>query len=363
MPDWKALRRRLTSFTPPTLGEALRWLVRLPLRLLKFVVLLPYNLIKFLVHLPRNIWRAWTAGARGIVRLEGWLAVAWGYIREARRWQRILLPRETVVRFLYSHLHPRRVWHALCAWRPRLRPALWDARPGLAAVRGALNWARQLRRHRSRFEDIDALRSILYADDTVLEEDPLRPTLGLRARQTTLNRRRGALLHGLVRYSGAQRIIELGAGYGISSLYLARGLADNYPTHTCLLIALEPDSKRARHVTGHLQRLGYQDFTEVRQGDLEKTLSKALKDAAPLNLAFINMPATEEALLRDFSQIKRHARAGALIILTGIHASPARHHTWTVIRQMPQIAASVDLWEWGIIVIGRGPALHLCARL
>jgi len=37
--------------------------------------------------------------------------------------------------------------------------------------------------------------------------------------------------------------------------------------------------------------------------------------------------------------------------------------TWRAVQHMPQIAATVDLWQWGLVLVGHGPALHLCARL
>ena len=52
-------------------------------------------------------------------------------------------------------------------------------------------------------------------------------------------------------------MLELGAGYGISSLYMAQGLLDNYPGRTCMLITLEKDPERADIVYEHFYRLGF----------------------------------------------------------------------------------------------------------
>jgi len=354
---------RSSGQRPTGCRAMIRRVLLAPFRLLRFLIILPLRLIRFIIYLPRNIWRLWTRGARGIVTLEQQIARLWRGSREGVRLLRLVFPRQEVARALYTGLHPLRLWHGLCALRPRLRPAVWDARPGLAHVPRALQWARRYRRHQSRFEDIEALRSILYADATPLRDEPLEPTIGLIGRRLSVRPRWGAFLHGLTRYTGAQRVLEVGTGYGISGLYLARGLLENFPVRTCLLITLEQESDRARYARNNFQRLGLKDITDVRAGDVTATLEAALKDIAPLNIAFIDGPRDEDTILRCVSQIKRRARPGTFIILTGIHSAPGMARTWRAVQHMPQIAATVDLWQWGLVLVGHGPALHLCARL
>ncbi len=363
MPEGLRLKERFTSLRRLTFREALRWIAGLPLRLLKFIIRLPINLVKFIIFLPRNIWRAWTAGARGIVTLEEKAGTGWGHLKEARRLQRIHLPGSRIGRWLYTTFHPGRAWHRIRARIDPLRRAAWNSAPGLENIPKSIRWARQQHRHRSRFEDIDALRSILYTDNTEISDDPLHPPVSALARQTSISRRQGAFLHGLVRFYGAQRVLALGTGYGLANLYLARGLVDNYPMRTCMLIALEADRDRARYAEKQHDRLGYSDFTDVRTGAGLDALGKALEDTHPLNLVFIDGVHTENDLLRMVAQIRRHTQPGTPILITGIHRSRAMSRTWKTIRAMPQLAATIDLWAWGILITGKGPATHLTARL
>lgn len=357
------LKERITNFKLPTIREALRWLAGLPLRLLKFIIKLPLNLAKFIIFLPRNIWRAWTAAAKGVVRVEEWLGVAWQHLKEARRIQHLHMPGARIGRFVYRELHPLHSIHGILSLLNRLQRGKWDAAPGLSSVPKAARWARQLRRHRARFQDIEALRSILYADHHVLDDDPLKPTTGYLGRRTSLTPRQGAFLHGLVRFSEAQRVVALNTGYGIANLYITRGLVDNYPVRTCMFIAVEPDSERSRHANRSLNQLGYDDFADVRQGDIADKLPDVLEETAPVNMVFIANAAHEDDLLRTVSQVKRKARPGTLIVLAGIRQSPARNRTWQTLCNMPQIAATVDLWRWGILITGKGPAIHLYTRM
>lgn len=363
MADVQRLKERITNFRLPTFREALRWLVGLPLRLLKFIVKLPLNLVKFIIFLPRNIWRAWTAGAKGIVRIEEWLATTWQNLKEARRWQRLHMPTGRVGRFVYRELNPLRLVHGILVLRTRLQPGKWDAAPGLASIPQAVRWARQLRRHRARFKDIEALRSILYADEKVLDDDPLKPTTGYLGRRSSLTQRQGALLHGLVRFGEIQRVVALNTGYGMANLYIARGLLDNYPMRTCILIALEQDSARAHLANQSLRQLGYTDFAEVQQGTIGDRLPEALEETTPVHMVFVASATDENDLLRHISQIKRQARPGTKIVIAGIRQSPARYRTWKTLSNMPKIAATVDLWRWGILITGSGPPTRLHTRL
>jgi predicted O-methyltransferase YrrM len=348
----------------PGIKAILRWIIFSPYYLLRLIVMLPVALVRFLIKLPRRIWWLWTQGALLIVKLEKGLAILWHWLGRAVHWRRLHLPLERLTTAAYLYLHPLRLRHGLYRLRDRFNRAAWD-RPGLEAVPKALRWARQYRRHKSRFQGIEAVRSILYADDEIIaeEEATLKPTRGYLARRTSLSRRWGALLHGLIRYTETQRVLELGAGYGLASLYMAQGLVDNFPVRTCMLIALEKDRERYKQVYKWVYRLGFDDFVDLREAAIEDELGSALEDIAPLNFALIDGPRDENTVLRTFSQVKSKSRPATLIVLTGIHTSPQMARAWRTIKDMRQVAATVDLWQWGIVVVGSGPAVHLCARL
>lgn len=334
---------------------------------IRFVLLLPFRVLWLIIRLPVLLFRGWRYSARQLYRFRKRFLrprQACQRLQDAYRWLRLRLQMDYLLPGLYFHLHPLRGWHALCSLRTRLRGAnAWNTTPGLAAVPKAIRWGRQYRRHTSRFGPVEALRSTLYANDTVLDDFPYRPTVGFLARRLTPPRRWGALLHGLVRYTEAQRVLELGAGFGITGLYLARGLLDNYPVRTCLLVTLEEQSDFTRIARSHFSRLGYSDIVVLLEGRTEDRLAEALDQIAPLNLAFVDTRHDENATLRYFSQIKARSRPGTLIVISGIHRTPAMARAWRAMQDMRHVAATVDLWRWGIVVIGNGPPRRLCARL
>ena len=341
-------RRRL-----PPARQIIRLVLSLPFRLLRFILLLP-------VRLPRYLWLGWKKGALLLYRLRRWLARS----PEVFRWFRRHAPIERLCHALYYRLHPARLGHLIGCLLTRLRGHdVWSAAPGLDVIPKALRWARQYRRHQARFRDIEALRSILYARQDTFETRYGPLSIGYLARRYSTRPRWGALLHGMVLYSEAQRVLELGTGFGVSGMYLARGLLDVYPVRTCLLITIEREAQFARIASENFYRLGFHDFVAVVPGDFEHRLAQALKQIAPVSLAFIDGHHQENAILRDFSQIKARSRTGTLIVLSGIHQSPGMGRAWRTIKDMPRIAATVDLWRWGIVVVGNGPPRHVCARL
>ncbi len=370
---WDRLKDRLKVRLPkrprwPGFKAVLRAIATFPVKLLKFIVLLPVHLVRFLVRLPRRIWLTWKAAAKGLY--VGRLKMAAGirksiyYTREGRRLRQTYLPADRIRHALYARFHPGRVLHRLACLRTRLRgKKVWDSTPGLAVVPRALTWARTYRRHLSRFRDIEAIRSIVYTNETPVEGIEPPPTIGYRARRDSIRPRWGALLHGLVHLSETQRVLELGTAFGLSGLYIARGLLDSFPVRTCYLVTIENNRQFARIAKENFEELGYQDFVHVIEGDFETELAHALNLIAPLQLAYIDGNHDGDATLSYVSQIKSRARPGSLIILDDIHWSPDMTRAWHTIQHMPRIAATVDLWQWGIVVIGPGPALHLSARL
>ena len=346
-----------------TIRQVLRFIVLLPFRLLRFLLLLPFRFIWLLVRLPRKTWHAWKRSAKWLADFRKDSAA---HLRAARRVLRLYAHPRRIGLGLYFHLHPGRILHLLC----RMRSGLTGRRarsavPELAVIAKALVWARQYHRHESRFQGIEALRSRLYVNEMRVRELPAQPTIALLARRQSVPPRWGALLHGLARYTAAQRILELGTGFGISGMYMAQGMLDVYPMRTCLLVTLEHSRDFMRLADDHFRRLGYDDIVETITGDFADTFARALENVAPVNIAFIDAPLamSRDDVLRYFSRIKAHSQQGTLIVLSGIHSTPEMRQAWHMIKKMPRIAATTDLWRWGIVIVGSGPAVHVCAKL
>lgn len=359
------IRRRLADWQRPTFRQVMRRILLSPYYLLRFIVMLPVHLIRFLIKLPRRIWKLWTLAALQLVKAR--LAVLRGYRggQEGMRIARVHSPLRRVLAALYFRLQPQRVTHGLGVWWTRLRRGIWQKHPSLAQVQKAMRWGRQYRRHKARFSDIDALRSILYADDEVIESDPLRPYVRTVARKISIKKKWGSFLHSLIRFTEAQRVLELGTGYGLSGLYIAQGMLECYPMRTCMFITLENDTERINKARYNFRRVGYDDFAVIKSGEMADNLAAALRDLKPPDLVLLDGPA-DGALVQDFfATIQKDSFPGTLVIITNIHRSRSMTKCWRTIKTDTGLAASVDLWHWGILVIGEKDArpVHVWARL
>lgn len=327
---------------------------------LRQILSLPLQLLKLPFRLPKLLRSVLQKTARLIARLRL-------ILRMARHWRRVNLPRARLRRWYNLYLHPARLRHWGCCLRTRLRGRrAWNASPALETVHKAIRWGRAYRRHVARFAAIEALRSRIEADPTPLDRLPGKPTLGELARRDSFRPRWGALLHGLVFHAQVQRALEINTGFGLGTLYLARGLLDAYPVRTCMLITLDEDTPYTKIARKHITQLAYTDFVAFREGPPTDSLPDALETLRLPDLIFIaRPPGSFDHVIgqRDFARLKARAHPGTLIVIEDIHASPGMRRAWEAIRAASRVAATVDLWRWGIVVIGDGPAQHLCAQL
>ena len=79
----------------------------------------------------------------------------------------------------------------------------------------------------------------------------------------------GELLYFLARLVGAKRLVEFGASFGVSTLYLAAAAADN-GGH---LVTTEVHPDKCRAIRRHLKAAQLDSFVTLLEGDARKTLS------------------------------------------------------------------------------------------
>lgn len=88
----------------------------------------------------------------------------------------------------------------------------------------------------------------------------------------------GALLHALVKASGATRVLEIGTAVGYSGLWMATALRTDG-----MLITLERDRTRAETARAHFEAAGVANRVTVMIGDASQYLHKI---AGPFDLIF-----------------------------------------------------------------------------
>jgi predicted O-methyltransferase YrrM len=130
-----------------------------------------------------------------------------------------------------------------------------------------------------------------------------------------ISRETGVLLYMLARSSRAQRIVEFGTSFGISTLHLAAALRDNGGGR---VITTEFEPSKVARARENLTVAGVADLVEIREGDALKTLSRDLPES--IDLVLLD---GAKALYSDILRLlESHLRPGALIVADNADYSP-----------------------------------------
>jgi predicted O-methyltransferase YrrM len=125
----------------------------------------------------------------------------------------------------------------------------------------------------------------------------------------------GRLLYVMARAIRARRIVEFGASYGISSLYLGAAARDN--AGSLITTEVHPDKCAALRET--FQRAGMSDTISLREGDARETLRDM---SGPVDLLFLD--GWKSAYLPIYQLLRPKLRPGAMILADNIaHAGAA----------------------------------------
>lgn len=125
----------------------------------------------------------------------------------------------------------------------------------------------------------------------------------------------GTLLYMLARSSKAQRIVELGTSFGLSTLHLAAALKDNGGG---LVIGTEFEAAKAERAREHLATAGLADFAEIRDGDALSSLAHDL----PASIDMVLLDGAKVLYPRILALLEPRLSHGALIVADNAGDSP-----------------------------------------
>lgn len=124
-----------------------------------------------------------------------------------------------------------------------------------------------------------------------------------------ISRLQGRFLYLVARSLAAQRIVEFGSSFGISTLYAAAAARDE--SGQVIGSELEPSKQRA--ATAHLAEAGLADFAEIRLGDARETLRDV---AGPIDLLLLD--GWKEMYLPILQMLAPRLRPGAVVLADNI---------------------------------------------
>ncbi len=109
---------------------------------------------------------------------------------------------------------------------------------------------------------------------------------------------------------GAQRIVEFGTSFGVSTLYLAAAVKDNGGG---LVIGSEIEPGKVQRARAHLSESGLDAFAEVREGDALETLTDP---GAPVDLVLLD--GWKDLYIPVLDLLTPHLRPGAVVLADNI---------------------------------------------
>ena len=130
----------------------------------------------------------------------------------------------------------------------------------------------------------------------------------MRDKMVALDRDKAAFCYQLCRANKSRRIVEIGTSYGVSTLYLAAAVRDNWGKDG-LVIGTEYEPGKAEAARTHFAEAGFADVIELREGDLRETL-RHLDGPVDFVLVDIWIDMTRPAL----ELVAPHLRSGAIVV-------------------------------------------------
>lgn len=160
------------------------------------------------------------------------------------------------------------------------------------------------------------------------------------------------ILFKLVRKLEPSSCVELGSCVGISASYQATALNMNGKGQ---LLTLEGSPEIAKVAEETLESLNLQNASVVT-GPFYETLKDVLESAKSIDLFFNDGHHDHDAVIEYFNQSLPYLANEAVIVIDDISWSTGMRKAWTEIENDQRVAASIDLQEIGIALVGNNSA-------
>jgi predicted O-methyltransferase YrrM len=129
-----------------------------------------------------------------------------------------------------------------------------------------------------------------------------------------IDRAQGRVLYQIARARGARRIVEFGASFGISTIYLAAAVRDNGGGK---VVTTEMEASKIASARANWSRAGVDAAIELREGDALETLRDV---EAPIDLLFLD--GWKEACLPVLRLLEPVLGTGACVLCDDIKSFP-----------------------------------------
>lgn len=125
-------------------------------------------------------------------------------------------------------------------------------------------------------------------------------------KMVALDRDKAEFCYLLCRSLKAERIVEAGTSFGVSTLYLAAAVRDNQ-VENGIVIGTEFEPEKAKIARQNFRRAGLDEFIDLREGDLRETLKEI---EGPIDFVLIDI---WDVALPALKLVSPKLRTGAVV--------------------------------------------------
>jgi predicted O-methyltransferase YrrM len=147
-----------------------------------------------------------------------------------------------------------------------------------------------------------------------------------------VNRSQGTLLYLLACATRAQKIVEFGCSFGVSTLYLAAAARDAGGS----VVTTEIEPTKCDATSDNLRRAGLGEFATVVQGDATKTLGDV---DGPIDFVFLD--GTKRLYVPVLSLLRPKLRPGAIVVADNADTPQARSYVEHVTVQADLVSVAL----------------------
>jgi predicted O-methyltransferase YrrM len=180
--------------------------------------------------------------------------------------------------------------------------------------------------------------------EAILDEHRKLRSKSTFAKKSSVNLKYGKLLFRISRWFRPEKIIELGTGLGISTMYLSSGSPDT------ILHSIEADRERAALAAQLLCRCSLGPVS-IHWGDMDVKLEHLLPLIPPRFVAFLDGNHHYEPTLDYVRKILDRAGDESIIVIHDIYWSKGMNRAWKEIISWPGVQVSIDLFHMGILLL------------
>jgi Predicted O-methyltransferase len=166
------------------------------------------------------------------------------------------------------------------------------------------------------------------------------------ARKESITPKCGALLLRLANFFKPERILQMGSGAGVSTLYLS-----SYSKNTkCTVI--ERSEEAAFLAKSTIEKYNNNSINMI-VGEYREELPEVLSRSSAFDFIFLNMEKSSDDNDYAFRQCLPKVEESSVMIINGIKKSKGMRSFWKTVTENPATTVTIDLYFMGLVFFNK----------